>query len=93
MNYSAFIYGCVAVLCAALLAFTMTPIVRVLAFKIGAIDVPKDERRMHKKPIPRIGGLAIFFAFVITTLAFCEVNPTMLTLWFGGLVLVCMGNP
>lgn len=91
MDYSSLIYGCAAVLCAALLAFTMTPIVRVLAFRIGAIDVPADERRMHKKPIPRIGGLAIFFAFVITTIAFCEVNPTMLTLWFGGLVLVCMG--
>ncbi len=91
MDYSAIVHGCIAVLCAALLAFTMTPIVRVLAFKIGAVDVPTDDRRMHKKPIPRIGGLAIFLAFVITTLAFCEINPTMLTIWFGGLILVVMG--
>lgn len=91
MDYASAIYGCAAVICAALLAFTMTPIVRVLAFKIGAIDVPNDGRRMHTKPVPRIGGLAIFFAFVLTTLAFCEIDPTMLTIWVGGLVLVCMG--
>ena len=91
MYYSSLIYGIVAVVCAALLAFTMTPIVRVLAFKIGAVDVPTDNRRMHKKPIPRIGGLAIFFAFSVTTLVFCKVNPTMLTIWLGGLVLVVMG--
>lgn len=91
MDYLSLIYGFVAVVCAALLAFTMTPIVRVLAFKIGAVDVPNDDRRMHTKPIPRIGGLSIFLAFVITTIAFCRVNSTVLTIWFGGLVLVCMG--
>ena len=53
-------YVLAAALCAALVSFTMTPPVRVLAYKIGAIDVPLDKRRMHKKPIPRIGGLAIF---------------------------------
>ena len=91
MDYTSVIYGCAAVMCAALLAFTMTPIVRVLAFKIGAIDVPNDGRRMHTRPVPRIGGLAIFFAFVLTTLAFCEIDPTMFTIWIGGLLLVCMG--
>ena len=48
-----------ALLCAALIAFAATPIVRVFAYKIGAVDVPKDDRRMHKKPMPLLGGLAI----------------------------------
>ena len=53
------IFGIVATICAILLAYTLTPAVRVLAFKIGAVDVPLDGRRIHTKPIPRIGGLAI----------------------------------
>ena len=47
-----------------LLAFVITlilvPFSIKLAHKTGAIDIPKDERRVHKKPIPRIGGVAIF---------------------------------
>ncbi len=41
-----------------------------LAFKIGAIDVPKDNRRVHKKPIPRLGGVAIYGGTLITSLFF-----------------------
>ena len=43
-----------------LAAFASTPFARELAIKIGAIDVPKDSRRMHKIPTPRLGGIAIF---------------------------------
>ena len=43
----------------------LTPTAIGLARHIGAIDVPSDTRRMHKHPIPRTGGVAIFAAFVI----------------------------
>jgi UDP-GlcNAc:undecaprenyl-phosphate GlcNAc-1-phosphate transferase len=46
----------------------MTPVSIVFARKIGAIDIPSDERRMHEKPIPRFGGMAIFIAFMVTLL-------------------------
>lgn len=69
----------------------MTPAVRVLAFRIGAIDVPMDQRRMHKRPIPRIGGLAIFLGFVVTTLIFCEPSPQLFTIWLGGFILIVLG--
>ncbi|MDR2296471.1 MAG: undecaprenyl/decaprenyl-phosphate alpha-N-acetylglucosaminyl 1-phosphate transferase [Clostridiales Family XIII bacterium] len=42
------------------LAFALTPAAIRIAPKIGAIDLPKDERRMHAKPMPRFGGLGIF---------------------------------
>ena len=48
-----------------LIAYASTPIVKMLAFRLGAVDVPKDNRRMHKKPIARLGGLAIFYGFII----------------------------
>ena len=86
-----FMNGACAVLLALLLAFTLTPAVRAFAYVIGAIDVPRDNRRMHKRPIPRIGGLSIFAAFVVSTLIFCEVNQTLLAIYAGGLLIVVVG--
>lgn len=59
--------------------FVATPNVRKLAFRIGegAVDKPKDARRMHKKPIPRIGGLAMVFGFIvplITIMIFSKIS-------------------
>ena len=85
------VYMVVGLLCAFLLAYTLTPPVRVLAFKIGAIDVPLDDRRMHTKPIPRVGGLAIFLGFTLTTLLFCTYDATLATVWIGGAAIVLLG--
>jgi len=79
------------VICAILLSYAFTPTVRVLAFKIGAVDVPLDGRRIHDKPIPRIGGLAIYLSFTLTTLFFCEYNSELLTICVGGAALVAIG--
>lgn len=86
-----FIFGVVAFVCASLLAYSMTPAVRVLAYKMGAVDVPLDDRRVHKKPIPRIGGLAIYLSFVITTALFCDISRDLVTIWVGGGLLVITG--
>jgi len=86
------IYGFLAFLFSVLLAFALTPVIRVLAFKIGAIDVPKDARRMHKTPIPLIGGLGIFISFSISTLLFVEeLNGRILGFLAGMLVMAIIG--
>lgn len=90
-DYTGVIYWFIAVLCSGLIAYTMTPAVRVLAFRIGALDIPLDSRRMHKKPIPRIGGLAIFAAFAVTTLIFCDPSPQLWSIWIGGAILIVVG--
>ena len=59
-----------ALLSAAVLSFAVTPLVKRLAQKVGAMDVPTDSRRMHHHPIPRMGGLAIFLAFLASVLIF-----------------------
>lgn len=46
-----------------------TPLVRFLSFKIGAVDNP-NARRINKVPMPTAGGLAVFFAFTVSTLGF-----------------------
>ncbi len=91
MISNVFVYGFCAVVLALLLAFTTTPAVRALAHIVGAIDVPKDDRRMHKRPIPRIGGLAIFIAFVVSTSIFCEINQTLISIYIGGFLIVLVG--
>lgn len=50
------------------ISLLMTPFARKLAIKTNAMDVPKDDRRMHSKPVPLLGGLAIFIATTITIL-------------------------
>ncbi|MDD3223433.1 MAG: MraY family glycosyltransferase [Clostridium sp.] len=50
-----------------------TPLARKLAFVFDVIDVPKDNRRVHKKPIPKLGGLAIYVSFVI--MVFVKKGP------------------
>ena len=61
-------YVMLALLVALVVSFLMTPVVKTFAYKVGAIDVPKDNRRMHKTPIPRLGGLAIFIGFMVSIL-------------------------
>ena len=48
-------YVVLALLAALVVSFLMTPVVKSFAYKVGAIDVPKDGRRMHDHPIPRTG--------------------------------------
>ncbi len=67
-----------------------TPYIKVLAQKIGAIDVP-DARRVHDHPIPRMGGLAIFYGFLIAILCFAKVNTELRGILIGSLVIIALG--
>nr|WP_325185036.1 MraY family glycosyltransferase [uncultured Oscillibacter sp.] len=84
-------YVVLALLTALVVSFLMTPVVKSFAYKVGAIDVPKDDRRMHKKPIPRLGGLAIFFGFMVSILLFVEITPEMRSILLGSVIIVVLG--
>ena len=60
-------------LLAMLVSYVLTPHIKKLAFKIGAVDKP-DNRKVHKKIMPRLGGLAIYIAFMIGTIASLEIT-------------------
>ena len=60
-----------ALLAAAVVALISTPVVRSLAFRVGAVDVPKDGRRMHNHPIPRMGGQPFSLVFCSAYWSFC----------------------
>lgn len=54
----------VTFLTAALLSFLLTPLIRMLSRKIEAMDLP-GERKVHQRPMPGAGGVAIFLAFTL----------------------------
>lgn len=80
-----------AVAIAAVISAILTPLVKRIAEKTGFVDVPKDERRMHQKPIPTIGGLAIFAAFVIAVIIFGDLSRELIAMLLGSLIIVVMG--
>lgn len=74
-----------------LISYKMVPYVIDLANKVGAIDVPKDSRRVHKDPIPRIGGLAIFVGFLASALIFIPPNTKVLAILLASGIMIIMG--
>src|SRR5450756_1483612 len=69
-------YAIIAFVVAAAIVFMVTPTVGSIARFMGAMDGP-DERKIHETPIPRLGGLAIFFGFIIPALLFLELTDQM----------------
>ncbi len=76
---------------AAVISFLATPLVKRLAFQIGAVDVPKDNRRMHNHPIPRLGGLAIAIAFLAAFFLFTRPDREMQGILLGSLMILILG--
>lgn len=70
MNY---LYVIGVFLVAFLIAFLLTPVVKKLAIKLKAIDIPNEKRRVHDHPIPRLGGLAIVIGFSIATVIYAII--------------------
>ena len=74
-----------------LITLGLTPAAKSLAYKIGAIDVPKDKRRVHKRPIPRLGGLAIYYGFLVSILLFSDIDRQLISIIAGSLLIVGVG--
>ena len=58
----------IAFILAFVVTFVSTPYTIKIAKKIGAVDVPKDERRAHKRAIPKFGGPAVILGFLVSTI-------------------------
>ena len=84
-------YVMLALLAAATLSCLTTPLVKVLSVKYGAVDVPKDDRRMHDHPIPRMGGLAIFLGFTASMLLFVALDTAKKGMLAGAVIIVILG--
>lgn len=75
-----------------IIAYLMTPPVKSFAEHIGAMDVPKDDRRVHDHPIPRMGGLAIVIGFVLASLFCLQPDERIYGILIGALIIAFMGG-
>lgn len=66
------------------------PFICKLAIKIGAIDVPRG-RHIHLKPTPRLGGLGIFFGFLLGYMLFATPSAQMNSVLIGSFIIVLTG--
>ena len=79
-----------AFITALIAVYALTPLVIKFAVKAGAMDKP-DPRKVHKKPIPRLGGLAIYFAFMIAVCSMVDFTNEIIGLLLGGTFIVIVG--
>lgn len=76
---------------ALVMSFAATPVVKSFAQKVGAIDVPRDGRRVHDHPIPRLGGLAMFLGFILSVVIFADITKQIQGVLLGSVVVVIVG--
>ncbi len=91
MNTKEIIFLILTFVVAFVFSFAATPIAYRLAFKVGAVDVPRDKRRMHKKPTPRIGGIAIIFGFLVAICCFGRMTRELTAMLVGAAIIAVMG--
>lgn len=68
----------------------LVPFIRDIAKHINAIDIP-DKRKVHKNPMPRLGGLAIFLSFLIGYMFFAPLTTQMISILIGSFLIVLLG--
>lgn len=81
----------IAFFSALIISFILTPPARKLAFKVGALDVPKDPRKIHKKPMPYFGGLAIYVAIISCMVVYMPHSNTNIAIMIGATIIVLTG--
>lgn len=87
-------------LIALMISYLLTPVIQTRAHKLGLLDKP-SERKLHLKPIPRLGGVSIYAALFLTTLFFITIywkyrttlpgTFTLLGIFAGGTIIFFLG--
>lgn len=76
---------------AAIVTAVMTPLAVWFAPKIGAMDIPKDSRRVHNKPMPRFGGAAIYIGMMVSLSVFALNGRGVLPIMIGCTIVYALG--
>lgn len=76
---------------AAIVAALATPLAIYFAPKIGLMDIPKDNRRVHNKPMPKFGGAAIYLGMMISLAAFASDFKGVRVIMLGCTMIFILG--
>lgn len=76
-----------------ILSFLSTPVVMKLYRRLGMVDIPNPKKQMttHERPVPRGGGIPIFFSVFLTVLLFVKLDQHLIGILAGALVLTIIG--
>ena len=72
-------------------AYATTPLSIRLAYKLDIIDKPRDDRRVHNRPIPRFGGLGIFLGSMAAMIIPAGMNSSIRVAMLGGFMMYALG--
>ena len=73
-----------------LFVLAIIPLVKKVAFHINALDIP-DERKVHTKPMPRLGGLGIYMGFLLGYILFGTMSIRMNAILIGSIIIIITG--
>jgi UDP-GlcNAc:undecaprenyl-phosphate GlcNAc-1-phosphate transferase len=73
------------------LALYLTPIMRKAALKFGIVDKPDGRLKRQKGPVPYLGGVAIYLAFLITLALTFQFSKEVLGILLGGTLVLLLG--
>ena len=83
-------YSLLVVFSCLIIVALITPLVKKIAIHINALDIP-DARKVHNKPIPRLGGLGIFMGFLAGYMIFAKNTIQMNSILIGSFIIVLTG--
>ena len=66
-------------------------LMKKIAYYIGALDIPKDSRRMHQKTMPKLGGLGMFLSFLLGYVLFGKQSILMNSILIGSFIIILTG--
>lgn len=73
-----------------IVSFLLVFLTKKIAVHVNALDYP-NERKVHKKPMPRLGGLAIYGAFLFGYIMYGTINTQMISILISSFILVLLG--
>ena len=68
----------------------INPFIMQIAIHVNALDIP-DKRKVHNKPMPRLGGLGIYSGFLFGYMLFCKESLMMNSIFIGSFIIVVTG--
>lgn len=70
--------------------FIFVPIIRKIAYNLNFVDIP-NSRKVHKEPIPLLGGLAIYIGYILSIWLWSDSNELNLIISITGFMVVGIG--
>jgi UDP-GlcNAc:undecaprenyl-phosphate GlcNAc-1-phosphate transferase len=81
----------VGFLIAAALVYLLTPLMGRLAHRMGAVDLPTDDRRMHVLATPLLGGLGMYLGWIISVVLLVRIDRPVWGIMGGATIVVAVG--